>query len=54
MSRTSMRINQAPPENCTNVMVLDKNTSVRGPEIFVVMISLVTSTKLRILEWFLF
>ena len=53
MSRTNMRISQAPPESCTNVTVLDVNTSVRGPEIFVVIFSLVTSTKLRI-EWFLF
>ena len=49
-----MRISQAPPESCTNVTTLDVNTSVRGPEIFVVIFSLVTSTKLRILEWFLF
>ena len=49
-----MRISQAPPESCTNVTALDVNTSVRGPEIFVVIFSLVTSTKLRILEWFLF
>ena len=53
-SRTSMRINQAPQESFTNVTVLDVNTSVRGPEIFVVIFSHVTSTKLRILEWFRF